>query len=240
MMNSKVTVETEQDHDDNHFEFISKFRGKSSNIKLSNKQIDKASEGINDFAFEENLDRRLDDDDEPDEGIGSANLYGDNVSRHVRQISCLMNDHEDENKGTEKPEYENNQDKVTEKVHNFSPSDEFHEIKLDERTNNKYKFNSRNIDDIERQDQMYYKENSTTQYPPGRSGDISFNKEYRNDESNLEENDQSKNMFVNQDIFAKHDEKVAKSINIDVLDELDFDKKDKTEDYIPIEVNRKY
>ena len=154
-----------------------------------------------------------------------------------------MNENEDENKGTEKPDYENNQEKVTEKVHSFYPSDEFHEIKLDEGTNNKFKYNSKNNDDIEKQDQMYYKENSTTQYPPGRSRDMSFNKDFNHDENGIADNDQTKNMFVNyanHDIFANQDEKAPKSINIDVLDELDFDKKEKTEEYIPIEVNRKY
>ena len=80
-----------------------------------------------------------------------------------------MNENEDENKGTEKHDYENNQDKVTEKVYNFTPPNEFHEIKLEDSNENRYNIDPQNIDDIEKQDHFYYKENSTTQYPPGRS-----------------------------------------------------------------------
>lgn len=82
-----MTVETDQDNDMNQFEFIYKIKSKDSNIKISNKQAAKLHEEINDFAFEEKLDKQLDDEEEPNIGIGSENLYGGNVSRHVRQIS---------------------------------------------------------------------------------------------------------------------------------------------------------
>ena len=128
-------------------------------------------------------------------------------------------------------------------MHNFRPSDEFHEIKLEDSNENRFKYNQGSLDDIEKQDHMYYKENSTTQYPPGRSWDSTTNKGYNRGDHTIAENDQTKHMFmnyVNNDIFANPDEQAPKSINIDVLDELDFDKKDKNEEYIPIEVNRKY
>ena len=107
IINSKMTIETDQDNDMNQFEFISKIKGKDNIIKISNKQTAKLNVEIHDDAFEEKLDGKYEEDEEQDEGIGSSNLYGVNVSRHVRQISWLMNENEDENKGTEKNEYEN-------------------------------------------------------------------------------------------------------------------------------------
>ena len=87
IVNSKMTIETDQDNELNHFEFISKIKGKDSNIKINNKQNAKIQEEFNDYAFEERLDGKYDDEEDPVEGIGSSNLYGGNVSRHVRQIS---------------------------------------------------------------------------------------------------------------------------------------------------------
>lgn len=179
ILNSRVTIETDNDNSDlKNADFIEKFRDGREERNIEAKKKQRRARNMSNIALDINIEDPLEDEEQNEGAIQSSLFYGERVSRHTKKVS-IMNDFDEENKGTEKEAYEGevNYENETEKVHNFTPNEKELDTGRHKSTSPKHHFHISDQEDedeidLDKQDPIesgYYKDNSTTQYPPDRS-----------------------------------------------------------------------